>query len=463
MAEVVLSRKSCSMNPLKSSAPLGAALAFLGIEGSVPLFHGAQGCTSLALVLAVRHFKETIPIQTTALNELATVLGGAGSLEEGLLNIQKRMQPRFIGIASTALVETRGEDLAGELRVIRARQTALADTALVYASVPDYDGGLEDGWSKAVSATIETLTPTGAAPAPSVPQINLLPGFHLTAADIEELVETVEAFGLRATVLPDLSCSLDGTVPESWVPTSLGGTPLAAVRGLGGAVHTIAVGEHMRAPARLLSARTGVPATVFPALTGLETCDAFVRLLSGLSGRPAPARLRRQRSRLVDAMLDGHFHFGGRRIALAADPDLLCGLAGFFATMGAEIVAAVASTAHSPGLAECPGDRVIVGDLDDFEQAAAAGEADLLVTHSHGRQAAERLGLPLLRVGFPIFDRLGPAHSRRVGYRGTRDLLFETANTLLAAAHGHAAESRPVPAHHDREDRCRAHATFAAH
>ena len=54
MATIVESKKACAVNPLKSSTPLGAALAFLGIEGAVPLFHGSQGCTSFALVLSVR-------------------------------------------------------------------------------------------------------------------------------------------------------------------------------------------------------------------------------------------------------------------------------------------------------------------------------------------------------------------------------------------------------------------------
>jgi nitrogenase molybdenum-iron protein NifN len=34
----------------------------------------------------------------------------------------------------------------------------------------------------------------------------------------------------------------------------------------------------------------------------------------------------------------------------------------------------------------------------------------------------------LLRVGFPIFDRLGGQHKLRVGYQGARDLIFEVAN-----------------------------------
>ena len=76
MAKVVISKKACTVNPLKMSQPIGGALAFMGIKGCMPLLHGSQGCTSFGLVLFVRHFREAIPMQTTAMSEVATVLGG---------------------------------------------------------------------------------------------------------------------------------------------------------------------------------------------------------------------------------------------------------------------------------------------------------------------------------------------------------------------------------------------------
>ena len=166
--------------------------------------------------------------------------------------------------------------------------------------------------------------------------------------------------------------------------------------------------------------------SLFRQLSGLKAVDRFVTLLGELSGRPAPASIRRRRAQLQDALLDGHFHFSGKRIAIAAEPDLLYALATFFVGMGAEIHAAVTTTGGSKILEHVPCETVKVGDLGDFE--ALAEGADLLVTHSHGRQAAERLGVPLLRVGFPIFDRLGGQHKLRVGYQGARDLIFEVAN-----------------------------------
>ena len=75
-------------------------MAFMGIEGSLPLFHGSQGCTAFALVMMVRHFREAIPLQTTAMNEVSTILGGIDNVEEALLNITRRAKPKVIGLIS---------------------------------------------------------------------------------------------------------------------------------------------------------------------------------------------------------------------------------------------------------------------------------------------------------------------------------------------------------------------------
>ena len=145
MALVINHNKSLSTSPLKVSAPLGAAMAFLGMDGSLPLFHGSQGCTAFALVMMVRHFREAIPLQTTAMNEVSTILGGSEQVEEALHNMVKRAKPRMIGLISTALTETRGEDMAGDLKGILARSKDLAGTSVVHVSAPDLDGSLETG------------------------------------------------------------------------------------------------------------------------------------------------------------------------------------------------------------------------------------------------------------------------------------------------------------------------------
>jgi len=298
-----------------------------------------------------------------------------------------------------------------------------------------------------------------AEPGPTIAgQVNVLAGSHLTPGDLEEIRELVEAFGLTPIILPDLSGSLDGHIPDNFSPTTLGGTTLAELRASGRSEFTLAIGEHMREAAQTLQDTCGVPFEVLESLTGLDANDHLMSLLAEKSGRPAPNKYRRQRSQLMDAMLDAHFYFGGKKIAIGAEPDLLLAVGKLFVGIGAELTAVVTTT-QSPVLEHLPAQEVLIGDLEDLEQRAQG--CDLLVTHSHGRQMAERLNLPFLRMGIPMFDRLGAAHQVSVGYRGTRNLIFEVANMFMAASHEPGPDDWRQPA--SEESGCGSCTSAAAH
>jgi nitrogenase molybdenum-iron protein NifN len=433
MANVEISKKACTVNPLKMSQPIGGALAFMGVNGCMPLLHGSQGCTSLGLVLFVRHFREAIPMQTTAMSEVATVLGGYENVEQAVITIANRAKPAMIGICSTGVTEIKGDDVDGFITLIRQNRPELNHLPLVYCSTPDFKGAFQDGWAAAVTRMVEVLVETPAANATrEANRITILPGCHLTPGDLEELRDIVEAFGLAPSFLPDLSGSLDGHIPETFSPTTIGGISVEEIARLGRAAWTIAIGEQMRPAAVALEKKTGAPFKLFDRLTGLAPNDAFIAFLAKISGKPVPNKYRRQRSQLLDAMLDGHFSFGGKKIAVGAEPDLLFSVSSWLAEMGCSIAAAVTTT-ESPILEKAPAEAVLIGDLEDLERAA--GGCDLIVTHAHGRQMSERLGIPLFRYGLPIFDRLGSAHRVSVGYRGTRDLIFEIGNIFMAQVH----------------------------
>ncbi len=432
MAAVVHSRKSCTVNPLKMSQPIGGALAFMGVRGCMPVLHGSQGCTSFGLVVFVRHFREAIPLQTTAMSEVATVLGGLDNVEQAVINIATRTKPELIAICSTGVTEVKGDDVDAYIKLIRSKHPELAHIGLVYVSTPDFKDAFQDGWSKAVTRMVEQFVVPPPAGNHGSRHVNVLPGSHLTPGDIEELRDIIETFGLYPLFLPDLSGSLDGHVPDDFTPTTLGGISLPEIAQMGSSAHTIAIGEQMRGAALTMEERTGVPFTVFDRLTGLGPNDDLMTLLTRVSGVPVAAKFRRQRSQLVDAMLDGHFHFGGKKIAIGAEPDLLWTMASFLTEMGSHVTAAVTTTT-SPVLERVATEEVVIGDLEDLENRSAG--CDLLITHSHGRQMAERLHLPFYRMGLPMFDRLGAGHRVSVGYRGTRDLVFEIGNVFMAEAH----------------------------
>jgi nitrogenase molybdenum-iron protein NifN len=448
MAKVTISNKFCTVNPLKMSPSIGAALAFLGVDNSMPLLHGSQGCTSFGLVLFVRHFREAIPMQTTAMSEVATVLGGFDNLEQALVNIAERTHPTLIGICTTGISEIKGDDLTGFLKLIRADNPKLDGISLVDVSTPDFQGTFQEGWAAAVTRMLEELVDVPQFETRLSRRVNVLPGCHITPGDIDELRDIFEAFSLDPICLPDLSGFLDGHIPAEFTPTSLGGISVEQIRRMNSACWTVAIGEQMRGAAITLEHHTGVPYKLFGRLTGLAASDELMRFLSEISGVPVPKKYRRQRSQLIDAMLDGHFYFGGKRVAVAAEPDLLFAISHWLHEMGCEIQAAV-TTAASPVLESIPIDEVLVGDLEDLELRSAG--ADLLVTHSHGRQAAERLQIPLFRIGIPVFDRLGAGQQVTIGYRGTRNLIFDVGNLLMENAHEPTPETW-IPEHQQSHD-----------
>jgi nitrogenase molybdenum-iron protein NifN len=458
MAAIIKRSKALTVNPLKNSQPVGATLAFLGVQSAMPLMHGSQGCTAFAKVQFVRHFREAIPLQTTAMDQVSTVMGGDESVVEALATIFGKNNPRVIGLMTTGLTEMQGTDILRAVKEFRAVHPGFADRFVVPVNTPDFTGSLESGYAAAVLALVETLVPraeeVNSRPGRRARQVNLLPGASLTPGDVEAVKELLEAFDLRPVVLPDISDSLDGHLTaEDFVPHTVGGTPLSDIQSMGDSAATLVIGPSLYQAADALAERTGVPDFRFDSLLGLEAADALVHRLSLIAERPVPRALERQRAQLQDAMVDCHFMLGQARVALAAEPDHLLALTALFQGMGAEVVAAVAP-ANGSALKHLPLAEIKLGDLEDLEQQARAGGAELFVGNSHCRQGADRLGVPLLAVGFPLYDVVGGYQRVTVGYRGTRQLLFDLANLRLShnsheihpyrSIYGQKPEYRPI-------------------
>ena len=436
MADIRKRSKPLAVNPQKTSQTMGAALAFLGLRDAIPMLHGSQGCTAFGKVFFVRHFREPIPLQTTAMDQVSTVMGGDDNIIEGLRVICEKHQPQIIGLPTTGVAETQGTDLARVLQHFRACHPQFDAIAVVPVNTPDYCGCLESGYALAVEAIIATLVPESATVGRRRKQVNVLASSMLTPGDCEAIKEWVEAFGLRPVLLPDIGDSLDGhLVPQECSALTLGGTPAAEIACLGESVATLVIGRSLNPAADLLKARAGVPDFRFDHLLGIDACDAFTSALAEISGVAVPARIERQRAQLQDAMVDCHFMTGFLQLGISADPDLLVAFGDFLSGLGAEVVSAVAP-ARAPVLSSMAASVVQIGDLEDLERAMQAGSpSQLIIANSHGAATAERLGAPLLRAGYPQYDRVGGQAVTWVGYRGARQTLFSIANLLLGNHH----------------------------
>ena len=446
MTTITRNKKSVAVNPLKQSPPLGAALAFLGLKGIVPLFHGSQGCTAFAKVLLVRHFREAIPLATTAMTEVSTILGGEENIEQAILTLVEKAEPDLLGLLTTGLTETRGDDMDGILKSIRKRHPELDSLPIIFVSPPDYKGALQDGFAAAVNSIVGTDygTPAsvGAIRESPLQQVTILAGSMLAPGDVEEIKEIVEAFGLKPLVIPDLSGSVDGHLDDDYNSKTPGGTSLEQLQQLERSLFTIAIGESMRTAASTLQQKFGTNYQVLPRLAGLEAVDRFLWLLAQLANYKnnndwqfnpqIPEKYQRQRRQLQDAILDTHFYLGGKKVAIALEPDLLHQASWLLKEMGAEIQAAVTTT-KSPILKELPIDNVTIGDLEDLEELASG--SDLIITNSQGKSLADKLHIPLYRMGYPIYDRLGNGSRCLVGYKGSMQFLFDLGNIFIESGH----------------------------
>ncbi|WP_027715364.1 nitrogenase iron-molybdenum cofactor biosynthesis protein NifN [Desulfuromonas sp. TF] len=412
------STKPLQVNPIRLSQPMGAALAFFGIKGCMPLMHGAIGCTSFTKVFLTRHFCEPIAIQTTAVSDVTAILdGGEYNIAEAVRNITAKVTPELIGLFSTGLTETKGDDLRG----VAGR----VDFPLVHVNTPDFEGGLESGWALAVGAMVEQLV----EPAEAIDdeKVLLLPHASLTPIEVEKIREFVAAFGFEVLALPDLSSALDGHLGEKQSALSDGGISVEEIRTLADAGLVLSVGDSMRPCAEaLLKKNSFIRHHHFPHLQGLEAGDALAALLLRESGRekPPPA-IERWRRRLQDALLDSHFSLGQTRILVAGEPDQIAGLSQALYEAGGKVKAAVA-TVDSPQLDIIRADKVLVGDLEDAEKLG--DEYDLIVTNFHGEALAHRLHKGLVLRGYPNWEQVGNQLKNDVLYEGGAYFLFECAN-----------------------------------
>ena len=438
--------KTASRNACKVCAPLGACLAFRGIEGAIPFLHGSQGCSTYIRRYMISHFKEPIDIACSNFSEATTVFGGRENLRQGLENVIRQYGPKVVGIATTCLAETIGEDVAYHLREIR--KTAVGPLPeIVHVGTPSYAGTHAEGFCAAIRAIVETFAEGG----PRENTVNLLPGI-VSPADLRYLKSILGDFGVEPIVLSDYSDTLDGPTWDEYHSIPQGGTPLEAIRRMGRAQATIqfgSTGDAEKTAGALLHERFGVPLHSLPMPLGVVQSDRFFETLEMITGRPTPAEHSGQRGRLVDAYVDAHKYIFGKRAVVYGEQDLVAAMAVFLMEIGVDPVLC-GSGAKTGRLRQRiveidPANdqeiAVIEGvDFAEMEDRAATLKPDLLVGNSKGFTMSRKLNVPLVRVGFPIHDRIDGPRLLHVGYRGAQQLFDRIANAMIEAAQ----EASPV-------------------
>ena len=225
MARLLPCHNLLSINPLKVGQSIGASLAFLGLADCMPLQHGARGCTAFNKLFFMRHFRDPIPLQTTAMELTTVVMGADANVVEALQTLCERYQPAVIGLSTTGLTATQGATLQHSLHRFRQEYPDYAQVSIVPVETCDSQGGLEKGYALALQAILQQLIPPAEPVAMDPRQINVLISPLFTPADCEALREWIESVGLNPVILPDIGRSLDGSLPhQGYQPLTQGGT-----------------------------------------------------------------------------------------------------------------------------------------------------------------------------------------------------------------------------------------------
>lgn len=444
-------------------SPLGATIVFAGIERGMTLLHGSQGCATYIRRYTISHFREPLDVASSSFTEESAVFGGAANLRLALANVVKEYRPALVGVATTCLAETIGEDAASVRSALGlGNRTSASGTGsvplevlsgpeaplVVAVSTPSYRGSHREGFRAALRALAEATNPRlDASPAgaesgktaftsfagepdsaslssgaPSASSVAVFPAM-VSPADIRALKADLAAFGLEVVFATDYSDTLDGGPWKAHRLLPEGGTPVSRLRLMRNASASIELGAALSpelSAAAYLEEAHGVPRNALNLPVGIQATDAFMDVLSDISGKPMPRSLEAERARLLDSYVDGHKYVFGKRALLYGDQDYVAALAAFLREVG-----------MVPLLPE--------GEGRDFAQAEAAARAseargarvDIVIGSGKGYKTSKKLDAPLVRLGFPVHDRFGGQRLRSLGYGGTQELFDRIVNALI--------------------------------
>jgi len=436
-SEILAARSALTVNPAKTCQPVGAMYAALGIHNCLPHSHGSQGCCAYHRSALTRHYKDPIMATTSSFTEGASVFGGQANLVEAINNIFSIYAPDIVAVHTTCLSEVIGDDIGQIINKAQADGRIPKGKRVIHTNTPSFKGSHVTGFANMTQSMVQYLSEnTGKRTG----QINILPGF-VEPSDMAEIKRILSLMGIRSVLFPDTSEVVNGPLDGRFHMYPKGGATVGQINSAGDSQFTVALGRTASlAAAKLLDTKCGVPFENLDLPIGIQATDDFVDCLRKTAGVSVPDSLMVERGQVVDVMTDMHQYFYGKKAALVGDPDQLVSLAQFLTDMDMKILYVVTGTPAGAKFEErirsFTGAETVVkygagADMFHFHQLIKSGKPDLIFGNTYAKYIARDEDIPLIRVGFPIYDRVGHQYFPVVGYRGTMHLMVKILNALL--------------------------------
>ncbi len=428
-------KKFAVINPCKMCQPMGAVQALLGVKGAMPLIHGSQGCSTYMRFQLCRHFREPINVSSTSMSEGTVVYGGEDNLLNALNTIWKEYNPELIGVTSSCLTETIGDDMSLIIKKFKNSHPDEDLPPIVPISTPSYSGSHVDGYDKAVKSLFENL----ARPEEDNHKINIIPGI-VSPADIMAIKEILKELDMESIFITDTSESLNSPLTDdvSFLPDE--GTKVDEIKESANSMATISLSKHANSAGEFLQKKCEVKSISGPLPVGVRNTDQFIDYITTIKGTEVPESIQRDRGKMIDAIVDAHPYNYSRKVAIYGDPDVVTGLSRFVCELGM-IPSIVCTGAESSRFVEDMENIaeennispvVLAGrDLYDLHQQVKCMDIELLIGNSYGARIAEAENIPILRMGFPVYDRLGAQRISILGYKAGIRMVDTITNMML--------------------------------
>lgn len=437
-----LAREAITVNPSKACQPLGAVMVALGFENTMPYVHGSHGCTAYFRTYFTRHFKEPTPCVSDSMSESAAVFGGLANMKDGLRNCNALYKPEMIAVSTTCMAEVIGDDLNAFITGAKDyAEGELDNVAIPYAHTPSFVGSHITGYDNMMKSILEQLNPSKSEKVLDEERINIIPGFETYLGSLKEVKNIASMFGDKVIMIGDHEAQWDTGAGE--YSMYAGGTSLKDAKTAINAKATISLQKYSSiATAKTIKNKWKQEyKTANP--IGLTGTDEFVMMLSELTGKEVPQELKSKRAKLVDAMQDSYPYMHGKKIAIWGDPDFVLGMVSFLVEMGSIPTHIVCHNAprkgwtddmkaileKSPHKDEC--NIWANKDLWHLRSLLFTEPVDFMIGNVYGKELYRDTGIPLIRIGFPIFDRHHLHRYSISGYDGALNLLTWITNAIL--------------------------------
>lgn len=431
--EKIVEREALTIQPAKTCQPVGAMYAALGLHKCLPHSHGSQGCCAYHRSALTRHFKEPVMAGTSSFTEGSSVFGGQANLLDAIVNEFTIYSPDIIAIHTTCLSETIGDDVAQIIAKAKDEGRIPEGKYVIRASTPSYIGSHVIGFANMIKGIVEGFATKGNKDG----HINIIPGF-VEPSDMAEIKRIVRLMGIDAVVVPDTSGVLNTPQTGHYEMYPKGGTTVENLKRLGFAKATIGLGPIASGPGSvLLDSMCGVPCSTIKLPIGLRATDNFINAIRGFGGSVSE-ELDYERGQLLDAITDMQQYFYKKKVGLIGDPDHLVALTEFLTDIGFDVRHVITGT---PGkkfikrIYEAAGTEDLnVRESSDyfyFHQLIKNEKVDLIFGNTYAKYIAHDENIPLIRIGFPIYDRIGHQYFPLLGYRGALRLVERMLNAIM--------------------------------